>query len=164
MNSTLHPVRLRFRWARLDPDVPPGIHKPQHPGDCGWDLSALSDVLIPAHDVVDVAINCRIELPDGYWAEMKARSSIAKRGLQIDAGTIDNGYRGPLFVVCRNTKLPQPDEIEKARPHGIHIKAGERIAQLVFHKLEDLWDEEVDEIDIRGSSRGESAFGSTGRK
>lgn len=153
MNGHLYPERLRFQWARLDPDLPPGIHKPQHEGDCGWDLSAMYDIVIQPLGMVDIAINCRLQLPDSYWAEIKARSSIAKRGLQVDAGTIDNGYRGPLFVVLRNTK---PNSL-------VEVKAGERVAQLVFHRLHELWDEEVEEIDTRGSSRGESAFGSTGR-
>ena len=159
--GSLHPDRLKFRWARINPDRPPGIHRPQHDGDCGWDLAAIHDIMIGPHEMVDIAINARIELPPAYWAEMKARSSIAKRGLQVDAGTIDNGYRGPLFVVCRNTLLsPLADDISN---NFIYIKAGERIAQLVFHRLHDLWDEEVDDIDTSGSSRGESAFGSTGR-
>ena len=151
--ASLHAGRMKFRWARLDPDLDPGIHEPKHEGDCGWDLVAMQDMTIAPQNAVDIPINCRLELPPGYWAEMKARSSIAKRGLQIDAGTIDNGYRGPLYVVCRNTKTDKP----------ITVKAGERIAQLVFHRLHEVWAEEVEEININGSTRGESGFGSTGR-
>lgn len=161
--STLNPERLRFRWARVRPELPPGIHEPKHKGDCGWDLSAMEDVIIRPTTTVDVPINCRLELPSGYWAEMKPRSSIAKRGLQLDAGIIDEGYRGPLYVICRNTHLPEDPHMRRVDINTIEIKAGERIGQLIFHRLHELWSEEVDWIDVSATSRGEAAFGSTGQ-
>lgn len=173
MSDSLHPTRKRFRWSRIDPALPPGIHQPKHDGDVGWDLEAMEEATISPHETADVPINCRVELPAGFWAEIKPRSSIAKRGLQLDGGIIDNGYRGPLFVICRNTLLPGPEYTPQFakmfagflpnRDGSITIQAGERVGQLIFHRLNEVWDEEVESIDIAGSSRGEAAFGSTGR-
>lgn len=153
-------------WTKINPKGP-GLHLPKRDGDVGYDLEASSRVTIPPGKAMDVPTNVRLQLPSTLWAEIRARSSIARRGLQVDAGTIDSGYRGPLYALVRNMAFPEPDEFLDDYEmwyigHTIVIEPGERIAQVVFHPV--VWTEalEVDEIAV-DTERGEGGFGSTGR-
>jgi len=177
--------RRRVRWAKLDPDNDAFLHEPKRHGDVGWDLEASETVTIEPGQAIDVPTNVRIELPEDVWAEIRARSSIARRGLQVDAGTIDPGYRGPLFALVRNMTQPKPNELfqywTEAGSHrvgfrpfrfymdwkenrSVTIEKGERVAQVVFHRVTPVWLEEVptDALDFN-THRGEGGFGSTGR-
>jgi dUTP pyrophosphatase len=66
-------------------------------------------------------------------------------------GTIDAGYRGELQIILINHDLHET----------FSIKRGDRIAQLVFQKVERAEFIEVEELP--GSGRGADGFGSTGR-
>lgn len=153
----------RLAWTRIDPDGP-GLHSPKKPGDIGFDLEAAEDVALMPGQQHDIATNIHIALPENVWAEMRARSSIAKRHLQVEAGTIDTGYRGPIFCVIRNIT---PIDVQ-TRPldsiQAVEVKKGERIAQLIFHRTCPVWLDEVPQHDFdTRTERGVSGFGSTGR-
>jgi dUTP pyrophosphatase len=168
-----------LKVARLDESLPLGIHAPQKEGDVGWDLEAMETVVVPPMRAVDIKVNARIDIPRGLWAECRARSSLARRGLQVDAGTIDQGYRGPLYVLLRNMTLPAlvTNYTEPSTGHifpkwmngpmdegAITIEAGERIGQLVFYSMAYVWADEVPESDFNfDTDRGQNGFGSTGR-
>lgn len=94
----------------------------------------------------------RLEIPEGYWASIEARSSTSKRSLIVPKGVIDEGYRGELFA-----------QIINVGTEAVHINHGDRLIQLIMHKrhIKDIQIVEVDELSI--SERGESGFGSTGR-
>ena len=94
----------------------------------------------------------RIEVPEGYWASIEARSSTSKRSLIVPKGVIDEGYRGELFAQVLNVGN-----------HPVTIYHGDRLIQLILHKriIKDFEIEEVDELSP--SERGETGFGSTGR-
>jgi dUTPase len=155
--------RTRVRVSRLDPDKPLGIHEPKRMGDVGWDLEAMEAVTIESGGYRDIPVNARLELPAGFYADIRNRSSMSQRGMYVDHSLIDNGYRGPLFVFVRNMLTPdsaQADPVDGVP--SIHIQAGERIGQVVFHRIKPVWLKEVAEIDLSGE-RGEQGFGSTGR-
>lgn len=63
-------------------------------------------------------------------------------------GTIDSDYRGNIKVIVRNNEM------------AFNVKAGQRIAQLLIHKCEDVEFEEVDEL--APSIRDFKGFGSSG--
>lgn len=160
----LRASRTRVSWDRIDPDGP-GLHEPKREGDIGWDLEASETVEILAGTAVDIPTNVRLQMPDNVWAEIRARSSTVRRGLQVDAGTLDTGYRGPLFVVTRNLAMPfrqAGDGVLVAYGNKVIIEKGERIGQVIFHKVCSVWAVEVPRIDT-GSERGEQGFGSTGK-
>jgi dUTP pyrophosphatase len=166
--SSIDRTRARrncLRWARIDPDLPPGLHQPKKQGDIGWDLEAMEDVVIGPMQSADVPVNAQIQLPEGFYADVRNRSSMARRGLYVDQNLIDNGYRGRLFVFIRNMRLPiTVGAYQQVRGNGnqdITIRAGERIAQLVFHHAKPVWEMEVEEIDMT-TERGGTGFGSTG--
>ncbi|MGB0390428.1 MAG: dUTP diphosphatase [Salibacteraceae bacterium] len=95
-----------------------------------------------------------MELPEGFEAQVRPRSGLAyKKGVTVlnSPGTIDADYRGEVGVILVNLSK-EPFVIED----------GERIAQLVIAKHEQItWDEvEV----LQESDRGAGGFGSTGKK
>jgi dUTPase len=93
---------------------------------------------------------------------------MARRNLYVDQNLVDTGYRGPMFVFIRNMNLPsmftsasgikvEPAEID---PGTVTIRRGERIAQLVFHRLLGV-EVRMGPVGI-DTARGEDGFGSTG--
>ena len=94
-----------------------------------------------------------IALPDGYEAQIRPRSGLAyKKGVTVlnSPGTIDADYRGEIGVILIN--LSEDDFI---------IEDGDRIAQMVIAKYEQIEWELVDSLDE--TERGEGGFGSTGK-
>ena len=94
-----------------------------------------------------------IELPGGYEAQIRPRSGLAiKQGLTClnSPGTIDSDYRGEMKVILIN--LSQEEQT---------IQPGDRIAQLIVHKVEKVEWENVGEIVI--TKRNEGGFGHTGK-
>lgn len=163
---------MNVRFARIDPNGPT-LHRPKREGDVGWDLEAAKDIEIKPGESVDVPTNIKLELPDGVWATIRARSSVIRRGLQVEAGVIDTGYRGPLFVLTRNLKTLQPRDImwgevlhvswlrEWMKNHTVVIKKGERIGQVIFHRTTEIQATETDAV-ADDTQRGAAGFGSTG--
>ncbi len=95
-----------------------------------------------------------LEIPVGYEAQVRPRSGLAfKNGVTVlnSPGTIDADYRGEVGVILINL----------SNEHFL-INNGERIAQLVFAKVEQAQWTEV-EI-LSDTARGEGGFGSTGVK
>lgn len=95
-----------------------------------------------------------LEIPAGYEAQVRPRSGLAlKQGITVlnSPGTIDADYRGEVGVILVN--LSNQD---------FTIENGERIAQLVFAKVEQA---EWTEVEILSdTNRGAGGFGSTGVK
>jgi dUTP pyrophosphatase len=92
-------------------------------------------------------------LPAGYEAQVRPRSGLAaKHGITVlnTPGTIDADYRGEIKVILVNLSQ-EPFE----------IVPGERIAQMVIARHEQVQWEEVEELDA--TERGAGGFGSTGK-
>ena len=95
-----------------------------------------------------------LEIPAGYEVQVRPRSGLAaKKGITVlnAPGTIDADYRGEVGVILVNLS-----------DTPFVVEPGERIAQLVLAKFEQVEWEEVG--DLSASSRGEGGFGSTGTK
>ena len=125
-------------------------------GSAGMDLRANLDEPITLQSLERKLIptGLFIELPMGYEAQIRPRSGLSyKKGLSLPntPGTIDSDYRGELKVIMINLS---PD------PQTIHH--GERIAQMVIAKYEQVTLEEVDVLS--DTKRGDGGFGSTGTK
>ena len=95
-----------------------------------------------------------LEIPKGYCGKIYARSGIAdKKGLcpSNAVGIIDSDYRGQVFVSLMNhSQVTQ------------YIEPGERIAQLVLEKVEQIEWQQVGELNE--TDRGIGGFGSSGEK
>ena len=121
----------------------------------GYDLYAdvAETIVIPPHTTVKIPTNIAMEIPEGYFGAVYARSGIAsKRGLRPCncVGVIDSDYRGNVMVALHNdtqtTQMIEPDE---------------RIAQIVIQPYLQVEWEEADELN--STQRGSGGFGSTGR-
>jgi dUTP pyrophosphatase len=132
-----------------------GPHLPAyaHPGDAGADLMANESVVIAPGERATVGTGTSIALPDGFVAYVMPRSGLAARhGITIlnAPGTVDAGYRGEIRVTLLNTD----------RLQSFEVNSGDRIAQLVVHRVAHARFVEVD--GLPGSHRGDHGFGSTG--
>lgn len=122
----------------------------------GYDLYACTTkyIAIEPHSTVKVGTGLAIEIPDGYFGAIFARSGIAtKRGLRPSncVGACDSDYRGEYIVALHNdTDVPQIIE-----PH-------ERIAQLIVMPYLPVEFTEVE--GLTDTVRGSGGFGSTGVK
>lgn len=140
----------KVKWSKLDKDCGSVLHCPQKEGDVGYDLEAADPYILRPNEQLKIDTNVQLEMPSNIWAEIRPRSSTSKMGMQCDGGTLDSGYRGPLFVILRNTS-----------GESISISGGQRIAQVIFHEKAKIDCIEVDKINEK-SERGDTGFGSTG--
>lgn len=138
------------------------INKSRHPLpayatplSAGMDLRANLDqpiVLKPLQRCL-VPTGLYIALPAGYEAQVRPRSGLAiKKGIGVlnTPGTIDADYRGEICVILVNLS-----------PDDFVIEDGERIAQLVVARHEQVTWNEVDTLD--NTERGAGGFGHTGK-
>lgn len=120
-------------------------------GAVAFDLSARERVEIKPKGIEKVPLNVAIQVPEGHWIMLVARSSLHKKGVTPinGVGIMDADYCG--------------DEDEYMTPlynfthEPVVIEAGERIMQAVVIPLTRLAIQEVDQM--ANASRG--GFGST---
>lgn len=125
----------------------------QHLGDAGWDLYCSEEVDIPPHATVDIHTDIKIDMPPYLFARITGRSStLRKHKLIVNEGIIDNGYTGEMFICVHNMS----DEV-------FHVKQGMRLAQILFHVIEDVRWTQIPEIKPSPGKRGNNGFGSTGQ-
>jgi dUTP pyrophosphatase len=138
--------------VQLDPELP--LPSYAHPGDAGLDLRAREDAVVTAGGGrVLVPTGIAIAIPQGWAGFVLPRSGSALRhgiGLVNSPGLIDSAYRGEIKVVLLNTDPT----------HDHHVQRGERIAQLVLQRVEEVRWELVETLD--GDDRG-GGFGHSGR-
>ncbi len=123
----------------------------------GADLFACLDYnfqSIACHSTVKIHTGIAMEIPDGYFGAVFARSGLAaKSGLRPAncVGVIDSDYRGEIIVALHN----DTDEFKM-------VENGERIAQIVI--LPYMRTEYVETDTLLDTARGSGGFGSSGRK
>ncbi len=124
-----------------------------HSGDAGADLTTRVACALKPGERALLPTGIAIALPDGYAAFVHPRSGLAvKYGVSLvnSPGTIDAGFRGEIQVSVINLD-----------PHDdVRFEVGDRIAQLVVQRVEQVRFVEVDRLP--GSQRDAAGFGSTG--
>lgn len=121
-------------------------------GSAGYDLYAQVGVLIEPHKTAKVSVGFAMELPEGTFGAIYARSGLAtKKGLRPAnaVGIVDSSYRGEVFVALHN----DTDEWQE-------INAGDRIAQLIVTEYPQVNFDIVSELSE--TERGEGGFGHSG--
>jgi dUTP pyrophosphatase len=138
-------------------------NKSKHPlpkyetlGASGMDIRANTEttIVIQPLDRVLIKTGLFLEMENGLECQVRPRSGLAlKKGLSVlnTPGTIDADYRGEIGVILVNLSNLE-----------VSIEDGERIAQLVFCKVEHVLLTEVSVLN--DSERGVGGFGSTGLK
>ena len=94
-----------------------------------------------------------MEIPDGYEGQVRPRSGLAiKNGITVlnTPGTIDADYRGEVKIILIN--LSDTDFV---------INSGERVAQIIFAKCEQM--EVINVETLSETERGAGGFGHTGK-
>lgn len=97
-----------------------------------------------------------VALPEDYEMEIRPRSSIIKTKsvIQNAPGTVDEGYRGEIMVVCRRIDRYGDPSYSK----------GDKVAQLLIRRRERIvWNQVESLEDLGESERGNGGFGSTGK-
>lgn len=141
---------MKIKIKKLEPDaVVPTMGSD---AAAGVDLYARSPLVIHpgCNGVVDTGL--AVEIPDGYFGAVFARSGMAvRKGLRPAncVGVIDSDYRGPIKVVLHN-------DTDIIRP----VQEGDRVAQLVILPYEKIEFSEVEEL--TDTERADGGFGSTG--
>lgn len=101
-----------------------------------------------------VPTGLHIALPVGFEAQIRPRSGLAlKHGITVlnSPGTVDADYRGEVMVLLINLS-----------DQAFEIKPGERIAQMVIARHEQIQWSLVESLD--DTERGEGGFGHSGTK
>ena len=122
----------------------------------GYDLFAdvNESVEIQPHETKMIGTGLAMEIPEGYFGGIFARSGLSsKEGLRPAncVGVVDADYRGEVKVALHN-------DGEVVR----EIKAGQKIAQLVVVPFLGVEFDEVEELSE--TVRGVGGFGSTGKQ
>ena len=122
----------------------------------GYDLYAATDYIIDiaSHSTVKIGTGVAMELPEGTFGAIFARSGLAtKKGLRPAncVGVCDSDYRGEYIVPLHN----DTDEV-------MSIEPGERIAQLIIMNFNPIEFNVVDSLS--DTERGSGGFGSSGTK
>lgn len=133
-----------------------------HYNDAGIDCYALDDFTLlpmkseslfsgfdftPNNNTALIPLGFGLEIPDGYMATIRPRSSMSIKGIVTQIGTIDSGYRGEIKVAfCNLTKQPY------------EIKKGDKICQIVVEPVV-----LADFVEDLNNDRGTGGFGSTGK-
>lgn len=138
--------------VQLDPDLP--LPRYAHVGDAGLDLHAReSGVVAAGGGRLLMPTGISIAIPLGCAGFVLPRSGNALRhGLTVAnaPGLIDAAYRGEIKVILLNIDPHEP----------FHVNRGDRIAQLVVQRVEQVEWQLVQQLD--GDDRG-GGFGHSGR-
>lgn len=131
-------VELKSRGAR--------IPEKAYATDSCYDLFACEDLEVQPGESRVVDLGFCMQLSEGWEAQIRGRSGLAKRGFMVHFGTIDHLYRQNVGVLVYNNSRDVWS-----------IAVGDRIAQLHIGKV---WDSEFVAGVVQETERG--GFGSTG--
>src|SRR5437773_11725220 len=121
----------------------------------GMDISSASikDIILQSMETAAIPTNLIIEIPIGFEGQIRPRSGLAMKyniGIMNSPGTIDADYREELKILLTNFGK-----------ESFTVKFGERIAQLVICKVEQVQIELSDSLSETGRNTG--GFGHTGK-
>jgi dUTP pyrophosphatase len=111
------------------------------------------DLIVEPGAIHLIPTGLMMAIPNGYEAQIRPRSGLAVKhgiGLINSPGTIDADYRGEVQVALIN--------LGKC---AYTIRRGDRIAQMIIHRVYQAGLEEVSSLDK--TSRNAGGFGHTGK-
>eukprot|EP00558_Chaetoceros_sp_UNC1202_P009040 CAMPEP_0197232302 /NCGR_PEP_ID=MMETSP1429-20130617/152_1 /TAXON_ID=49237 /ORGANISM="Chaetoceros sp., Strain UNC1202" /LENGTH=1842 /DNA_ID=CAMNT_0042690279 /DNA_START=1 /DNA_END=5529 /DNA_ORIENTATION=- len=118
-------------------------------GSIGYDIASTQNVTVKAGTQACIGTGIKMEIPEGTYGRIAPRSGLAaKHRISIEAGVIDNDYRGEIKVLFNN----QGEQ-------DIHVEVGDNIAQIIFEQANKplmMVTEETTQTE-----RQEKGFGST---
>jgi len=140
----------KFEVKKLDIDskIPTKSYKE----DAGFDVYSLKSHHIAPHSVRSINTGIAVKPSTGFYITVEGRSSMFRKNIFPIRGIIDANYTGELIVALSNHS-----------DVGYWIEPGDRIAQILVHKVHNVEFEVVDEFKIEEGTRGSNGFGSTGK-
>ena len=128
------------------------IPKQFYGGDSGWDLSIPIDYTIHPKSIQKLRTGLKLTFPKNLYGIIHNRSSWPKFGMIVIIGILDTCFTGEVHV-----------QIQNVSDVPIQLHAGDRVAQLVFHRVEKIQFTEDEMIQSTPTlkKRGARAFGST---
>ncbi|MEI7621506.1 MAG: dUTP diphosphatase [Candidatus Moraniibacteriota bacterium] len=121
-------------------------------GDVGMDLYSVQDVVLKPGEKISCSTGIGIKIPQGYAGLIWDKSGPShKFGIKTLGGVFDSNFTGEYLIGLIN--LGKEDYA---------IEKGQKIAQVLFQKIETPEVEEVSEFEQ--TNRGSGGFGSTGLK
>lgn len=144
-----------LKIKKIDPNLTNPLPAYATVNSAGMDVTSASqsDIIIEPMTTAAIPTNLIIEIPAGYEAQIRPRSGLALKhniGIINSPGTIDADYRGEVKILLTNFgKEP------------FTVKFGERIAQMVINKVEQVTIEVSEELS--DTERGSGGFGHTGK-
>lgn len=122
-----------------------------HDTDAGADIRCIEGFTVPAHGHVTVDTGVHVELPPETKGELKSKSGLwTKHGI-LTTGLIDEGFTGSIRVGVANLS----DE-------DYTFEANEKLTQICVSPV--CYPTYVESDCIEGGARGDSGYGSTGRR
>jgi len=144
--------KLEVEIQKINPEAKMPAYA--HHGDAGVDLYSVIDHILQPGSRVLVPTGLKMAIPEGYEGQVRPKSGLAlKHGISVlnTPGTVDAPYRGEVGVILVNLDPKTPYEIKK----------GEKVAQMVFARVEHAAFSE--KAELTATTRGEGGFGSTGK-
>jgi dUTP pyrophosphatase len=143
-------TEVRVQRVRTQAQVPVYMTK----GAAGCDVTACLEESLEIGPGKRVAVptGLAFAIPEGYEIQVRPRSGLSfKRGLTVvnAPGTIDSDYRGEVMVLMINLG-----------EDSVRVEPGDRIAQLVLQRVEQISWLPADSLDE--TARASGGFGSTG--
>jgi len=145
-------MELKVNVKLVSYDVPTIIPKYAKAGDAGLDVVATSKEVVDKGEFgyIEYGTNLAFQLPDGYYMDIRPRSSISNTGMILanSPGLLDSGFTGELKLRFKWIKGTKQYEI------------GGRVAQILilpYPKVEFVVVE-----DLFTTERGTGGFGSSG--
>ena len=119
--------------------------------DAGYDLYSIDEYIIKPMERTLVKTGISLEIPNGYYGHISDRSGMAlKKGAHCLGKVVDPSFRGEIGVIILHTDMYEP----------IKIQSGDRIAQMIFKKYENV--SFVESSDLEKTERDEKGYGSSG--
>jgi dUTP pyrophosphatase len=139
---------VKIQIKKIDPEAI--IPKFALEGDAGMDLYSSEDAILKPGERISCRTGIAIKIPEGYAGLIWDKGGPShKFGIKTLGGVFDSNYTGEYLIGLIN--LSQED---------FEIKNGQKIAQVIFQKIEIPEIEEADKLSE--TNRGSGAFGSTG--
>lgn len=145
---------MEIKFKKLDPRAVAPVRATK--GSAGYDLTATqitTEINECGQLVLVYHTGLAVEIPEGYEGQLRPRSSISRKSLRLcnAPGTIDSDYREEITGKFISTTDVLPAV----------YKEGERFAQLVINKIEDVTFTETDEL---SQTERKGGYGSTGNE
>ena len=128
-----------------------------HPGDAGYDLFySGKDVDVPTYTpgsgshIAKLPTGICIQCPPDCYIRVAPRSGLAIKGIVVNGGVVDPGYTGEISVIVMNFS-----------GDTYRFKSADRIAQIVFERIETKSVQFVPTDSLGSSERGTNGFGSS---